>query len=65
MGESRGANRVFMEKPEGKRSLGKPRRRCEDYIKMGLQEMEWGRGGDRMVWTGSIWLRISAGGVLL
>jgi hypothetical protein len=30
-------------KPEGKRPLGRPRRRWEDNIKMGLQEVEWGR----------------------
>ena len=31
-----------MEKPEGKRPLGRPRRRWEDYIKMGLQEVGCG-----------------------
>ena len=31
-----------MGKPEGKRSLGKPRRRWEDNIKMDLQEVGWG-----------------------
>ena len=30
-----------MEKPEGKRPLGRPRLRCEDNIKMGLQEVRW------------------------
>ena len=33
-----------MGKPEGKRSLGKPRRRWEDNIKMELQEVGGGRG---------------------
>jgi len=33
--------------PEGKRPLGRPRRRWEDNIKTGLQEMEWGHGLDR------------------
>jgi hypothetical protein len=28
--------------PEGNRSLGKPRRRYEDNIKMGLREIGWG-----------------------
>ena len=38
---------VLMEKPDGKRSLGRPRRRWEDNIKMDLQEV--GRGcGDWM-----------------
>ena len=35
--------RVLVGKPEGKRPLGKPRRRCEDNIKMDLQEVGcWG-----------------------
>jgi hypothetical protein len=29
-------------KPEGKRPLGRPRRRWEDNIKMDLQEVRWG-----------------------
>jgi len=33
-------------KPEGKRQLGKPRRRWEDNIKMGLQEVRCGGGMD-------------------
>ena len=36
MGEDRGVHRVFMGKPEGKRSLRRPRRRWEDNIKMDL-----------------------------
>jgi len=39
MGERRGVYRVLVGKPEGKRPLGRPRRRCEDNIKMDLQEM--------------------------
>jgi hypothetical protein len=35
-----------MGKPEEKRSLGKPRRRWEDNIKMNLQEVGWGYGLD-------------------
>jgi hypothetical protein len=35
-------------KPEGKRLLGRPRRRREDYIKMDLQEVEC----EGMDWTG-------------
>jgi hypothetical protein len=48
---------VLVEKTEGKRSLGRPRRRWEDNINMELQEMEcWG------AWIGSIWPRIVIGG---
>jgi len=39
IGQRRGEYRVLVGKPEGKRPLGKPRRRGEDNIKMGLQEM--------------------------
>jgi hypothetical protein len=39
MGEDRGAHRVLVGKPEGKRPLGRPRRRWEDNIKMNLQEV--------------------------
>ena len=42
MGEGRGLNRVLEGKPEGKRQLGRPRRRWEDNIKMDLQEMGCG-----------------------
>jgi hypothetical protein len=41
MGERRGIYRVFVGIPEGKRPLGRPRRRWEDSIKMYLQEMGW------------------------
>ena len=48
MGESRGVYRVLMGKPEGKRSLGRPRLRGEDNIKMNLQEVGCeGHGLDR------------------
>jgi len=47
MGQGRGVYRVLVGKPEGKRPLGRPRRRWEDNIKMDLQEV--GRGcGDWM-----------------
>ena len=46
MGEGRGVHRVLVEKSEGKRPLGRPRRRWEDNIKMDLQEV--GGGGDWM-----------------
>ena len=38
MGQGRGVYRVLVGKPEGKRPLGRPRRRWEDNIKMDLQE---------------------------
>jgi len=38
-GERRGAYRFLMGKPEGKRTLGRSRRRWEDNIKMDLQEV--------------------------
>jgi hypothetical protein len=36
MGDERGVHRLFVGKPEGKRPLGRTRRRLEDNIKMGL-----------------------------
>jgi len=39
MGEGRGVHRVLVGKREGKRPLGRPRRRWEDNIKMDLQEV--------------------------
>jgi hypothetical protein len=44
MGEDRGVQRVLVGKPEGKRPLGRPRRRWEYNIKMDLQEVGWGHG---------------------
>jgi hypothetical protein len=38
MGEGRGAYRVLVGRPEGKRPLGRPRRRWEDNIEMDLRE---------------------------
>ena len=56
MGEIRGVYRVLVGKPEGKRPLGKPRRRWEDNIKMHLQDVGCG------IWNRSSWLRIGTGG---
>jgi hypothetical protein len=42
MGKRRGVYRVVVEKPEGKRQLGRPRRRWENNIKMDLQEVGCG-----------------------
>jgi hypothetical protein len=47
-------------KPEGKRPLRRPRRRWEDNIKIDIQAVGWGG-----TWTGSSWLGIGIGGVLL
>jgi hypothetical protein len=52
----RNAYRILVGKPEGKRPLGRPRRRRGDTIKIDL------RG---MVWNGSIWLMIGTSGGLL
>ena len=43
MGERRGVYWVLVRKPEGKRPLGRPRRRWEDNIKVNLQEVRCGR----------------------
>jgi hypothetical protein len=42
MVEKRGAYRILVGRPEGRRQLGRPRRRWEDKIKMDLQEVGWG-----------------------
>ena len=42
MGERRGVYRILVGKTEGKRSLGRPRRRWDDNIKMDLQEVGCG-----------------------
>jgi hypothetical protein len=55
-GEGRNVYRVSVGKPEGKRSLGRPRCRWEDNIKMDLQEVGCG------VLTGLSWLRVGTGG---
>jgi hypothetical protein len=41
MGESRGVYRVLVGKPEGKRPLGRPRRRWEDNKEVGCGGMDW------------------------
>jgi hypothetical protein len=42
LGEKRGVYRILVGKPEGKRTLGRPRRRWEDKIRMDLQEVGCG-----------------------
>jgi hypothetical protein len=41
MGLKRNAYRILVEKPEGKRPLGKPRHRWVDHVKMDLIEIGW------------------------
>jgi hypothetical protein len=60
MGEERQVYKVLVGKPEGKRPLGRPRRRWEDGIRMNLREI--GLGG---VWIGFDCLRTGTGGGLL
>ena len=56
MGEERGVDRVLVGKPEGRRPLGRPRRRWVESIRMDLQEvgcgcMDWiGLAQDRDRW---------------
>jgi hypothetical protein len=45
MGEKKNAYRILVGKPEGKRPLGRPRRRWVDNIRMDLREIGW-NGGD-------------------
>ena len=52
MGERRGMYRVLVGKLQGKRPLGRPRRRWEDNIKMDLQEVGWG-------WWGMDWIELA------
>ena len=56
MGEDRGVHRVLMGKPEGKRPLGRPRRRWEDILRWIFRKLEG------VVGTGWSWLTIRMGG---
>jgi hypothetical protein len=44
MGEERGVHRVLVGKPEGKRPMGRLRRRWKDNTKMDVEEVGGGRG---------------------
>jgi hypothetical protein len=46
MGEKRNVCRILVRRPEGKRTLGRPRRKWEDNIKIDLREIGW----DGMDW---------------
>jgi hypothetical protein len=58
-GTGRNVCRIVVGKPEGRRPLGRRRRRWEDGIRMDLEEIGWG------VWRGFTWLRIGTVGGLL
>jgi hypothetical protein len=59
MGEERKVYKVLVGNPEGKRSLGRPRHRWEDGVRMDLRVIGLG------VWIGFDWLRTGTGGGLL
>jgi hypothetical protein len=59
-GTKRNAYRILVGKPDGKRSLGRPRGRWVENIEMDLRERENGT-----LWIGLIWLRIRTNGGLL
>jgi hypothetical protein len=59
MGEERKVYNVLVGQPEGKRPLGRPRRRWEDGVRMDLMEIGLG------VWIGLNWLSTGTGGRLL
>jgi hypothetical protein len=59
VGEVRGAYNILVGRPEGRRPLGRPRRRLENNIKIDLRK--YGLG----MWIGLIWLRIGIRGGLL
>jgi hypothetical protein len=42
IGEKRGAYRILVGRLEGRQPFGRPRHRCEDNIKINLQEVGWG-----------------------
>jgi hypothetical protein len=59
VGELRNAYSILVGVPEGKRQIGRPRRRWEDNMRTDLREI----GGN--TWIGFIWKRIGASGGLL
>ena len=59
MEEGRGVHKVLVGKPDGKRPLGRPRRRWKDNIKMNFEEV------GRVVGSGWSWLKIRTVGGLL
>jgi hypothetical protein len=59
MVEGRGAYRILVGRPEGRRPLGRPRRKWEIILKWIFKKWDGG------IWTGLIWLRIGTCGGLL
>jgi hypothetical protein len=59
MGAKRNAYSILVGKPEGKRSLGIPRRKWKDNIKLILKKQ------NGVIRTGLVWLRIGTSGALL
>jgi hypothetical protein len=59
MGQERKVYKVLVGKPEGKRPLGRPKRRCVDGIRRDRREIGVG------VWIGFDWLRMGTGGGML
>jgi hypothetical protein len=57
MGEGRGAYRVLVGRPEGKRPLGRPRRRWEDNIKIDLGEIGINRANWIQLAQDRVWWR--------
>jgi hypothetical protein len=57
-GDGRGAYRVLVEKPEGRKPLGSLRSSQEDNIKMDLREVEWGRGWIDVAQDRDRWLAV-------
>jgi hypothetical protein len=60
MREKRNAYTILLVKPEGKRPLGRQRRRRMNNIKMGRRERQ-----DGVIWSELIWLRIGTSGEFL
>jgi hypothetical protein len=58
MGEERKVYKVLVGNPEGKRPLGRPRRRWKDGIRMDLRDIGMG------VWIGFDWLRTVVSAVM-
>jgi hypothetical protein len=73
MGEKRNMYRLLVGKPEGKRPLGRPRRRWADNVRMDLEEVGWGDvdwiglAKDRNMWRAlvnsvlNLWVQRNAG----
>jgi hypothetical protein len=60
VGEKINVYRLLVEKPDGKKPLGRPRRVCV-WIILGWILERW----DGVMWAGLVWLRIGTGGELL